>query len=145
MVGAGDKPSASVRSQQRRIYAGTTDRPVSVFASAVAAPQTFFKPRVPSEADSFDVELDAPELNTIRSMAALPSGLLAFTSENVWQLYGQQGFGPGVVRADPLNLEGALELDPLNIRGAVLYIEAASQGVQRVFQEGIAESTRDRA
>ena len=127
-------PSATARFQQRRIYAGTKVRPVTVFASQIGSPTEFYAPAIPAPADAFEFEIDSPELNTIKFLVRLPYGLLAFTSENIWRLSARQGFAPGLVNSEPLNFEGSLDIDPLHIKGSVLYVEEASQSIRTVHQ-----------
>ena len=123
-------PRTSVRFQQRRVYAGSTRRPMTIWASQVGAYSTFGTKRIPSDSDAFEIDLEAEEVNPIRHLIPTSSGMLAFTAEEVFRIHGVDGFGPTTAASDPLQYEGASELQPLFIHGAVLYVEDSGRRVR---------------
>ena len=124
-------PRASARFQQRRLFAGTTRKPMTVWGSRIAAPDVFWCPLIPSAIDAFEVSLESEELNPIKYLTPSLGGLLAFTGENVFRLWGQEAFS-AELSSEPLQFDGAADVEPLRVHGHVLYVEQGSQGVRDI-------------
>jgi hypothetical protein len=123
----GGNPSVPGFIQQRLVLAS---QPKSVQSINMSQPASFFNFNVsfPIEADDgISTQIISSELNDVRSLTQVPTGLVAFTGKAAWLLNG----GGGLSTADPITpanitaqsqaFNGANDLQPIKINMDILY------------------------
>lgn len=128
-----EEPSAVAFFQERRVFAGTDERPDTLFFSATGDYFNFDErtySHVASEALVY--ALAARRRENIRSIVSSLSHLLVFTSASVWTFAGAQGapLGFDSVDAKLVDEVGANYLHPLVVEGMALYARAKGSGVR---------------
>lgn len=113
--------------QQRLTLAGQAQAPQ---AFNMSQPGSFFNYNTsfPSEADDgISANIISEELNDIRNLISVPSGLLAFTGGPSWLLNGGGGIStlnpitPSNITANPQAFNGANDIKPIKINFDILY------------------------
>jgi hypothetical protein len=125
---AGGNPGAPGFIQERLVLAGLQKAVQSVDLSQ---PGSFFNfnTSFPSEAsDAVNATIVAEDLNDIRSVLAVPTGLLMLTGKGAWLLNGGGGLStatpitPTSVQAQPQSFTGANDMPPLKVNYDALYV-----------------------
>ena len=81
-------PALYARFQQRGVYSGLAKKPLTVVGS-LSRKRRLFSTTTPVQAtDSYSYEVDAASLRPIKHMIPLRYGLMLFTDDAVYQLYG---------------------------------------------------------
>lgn len=107
------------------------------FGATSAYPQTFFASRVgqfdnmdksePSRADDSIVgTIASTQVNAIRHLLPMPSGLITLTSGAAWQISGGQpgaAISPSTVTATQQGFNGSSHVPPLQINQDILYVQ----------------------
>ncbi|MDP2270920.1 MAG: hypothetical protein Q8K32_09330 [Archangium sp.] len=127
-----EHPAAVAFFQQRRLFAGSLNRPSSIWPSATdewGNHDRSFPPYL-TDAASFEASFVSRRRESIRSLIT-HRRLLTFTDSSVWSAGG----GDGAVTAASFEMRvedevGATKLQPLVIDGAVLYVKAKGRGVR---------------
>ena len=133
----GTFPRCSTLLQQRRIYAGTDSQPMTLFASRPGLPDNFSSSLSGTDADSFVLTIDAPDVNPIKYCLAFPSSMLAFTENAVWQIKGAEMkavTGASAI-AEPISGTGIADVPPMFIEDEVLYLNSAGSEVRLLRPE----------
>lgn len=134
-----EDPSAVAYFEERRVFAGTTERPGYLFLSASGDYSNYDERRVshvPEEALFY--ELAARRREEIRWIVPLHR-LLIGTSSSIWSFGGTGGepLDPRVVPDAHVEEEiGTVRMAPLVVDGAVLYARAKGVGVRALFFNG---------
>lgn len=128
----GTFPRCSTLLQQRRVYAGTDNQPMTLFGSRPGFPDNFSYSFYGSDADSFELELDAPDVNPIRFCLSFPAGLIAFTESAVHIIKGAEGkvLSPLTGITEPIAGTGSAAVPPLYIEDEVLYLSSTGTEVR---------------
>jgi hypothetical protein len=132
----GNYPAISFTFQKRSGYAGTLNRPLTVWASKVDEPDNFSTPSVLSEDDSYTYRLDLPEtahnLALIRHAVSVQRGLLVFTSVGVMLLASADGEAvtplSGTLEAQ--SYIGSTFIPPLFLGEDIAYIRSQNRGIR---------------
>ncbi len=128
-VGAttGTWPSVTNIFQQRQIYAASDNQPQTLWASRPAQYDNFDISNPVVDNDAYTFTLASKELNVIKSMVAMPGGLVILTAGGAWQLSGG-GEGspitPTKVSATPQAYNGCNDMQPIVINYEILYVQA---------------------
>lgn len=119
-------PSVSAVFQQRQIYAGTLDNPLSIWGSRPGRFNNFDNSAVIVDNDSYEFEVDARQVSTIQHLRAMRGGLLIMNQVGIWQLTGgnQTAVTPTNALAEPQSYTGVSSLPPIQIETDLLYCEA---------------------
>lgn len=122
---SGNDPAVSSVFQQRKVYAGSDNDPLTIWASRPGQYEVMDVSTIIQEDDSYEFELDAEEVAPIRHLLATRSGLVIITQAGIWQLTGGQGVAvtPTNALADPQSYTGCSPLPPLTIDTDILYVE----------------------
>ena len=123
-------PRAAARFQQRRVYAGSSRKPMTLWASRIAAFSTFGRSTIPSAIDAFEIDLEAEEANPIKHLIPMSTAMLAFTAEEVFRVLGANGFSAETTQSFPLQFDGSADVHPLPVHGSLLYVENGGRGVR---------------
>ena len=128
----GTYPGVSTIFQQRQLYAGSLNYPLTIWASRIRDYDNFDYSEITIEADSYEFEIDASQLNRIMHLEPQRGGLLVMTKTGIWQLTGgeQQAVSPTNALADPQTYTGVSELKPIKVDNNLLYVEGKGHGVR---------------
>lgn len=124
--GAGKYPSCVTFIQQRVVYAGTLNRPFKAWVTPVGDFTSMDKSQPPRDTDSLVFELASKRADPIKNLLAMPGGLLAFTTEAVYHIYGGADgapLTPSNINSDPVSRFGAGDLPPIGVGFHVLYTQ----------------------
>lgn len=128
----GTYPGVSTIFQQRQLYAGSLNFPLTIWASKVRDYDNFDYSEITIDSDSYEFEIDASALNRIMHMEPQRGGLLIMTKTGIWQLTGgqEQGVTPSNALADPQTYTGVSSLRPIKVENNLLYVEGKGYGVR---------------
>lgn len=122
---SGNNPRVYKKFQQRGVYAGTSNFPMTLWGSKPKQPENFDISVTLNDGDSYEFELDAGVVKPILHMLALKSGLLSFTENAVTQLKASEGVAltPLNALAEPQLYKGIGIARPLAIGLDVVYAQ----------------------
>jgi hypothetical protein len=129
---SGNNPGVSTVFQQRKIYAGSTNDPLTLWGSKPGEYETMDVSTIVQEDDAYEFEVDSEEVAPIRHLLATRSGLVIITQAGIWQLTGGSGVAvtPTNALADPQSYTGCSILPPLPIDTDILYQEGKGATVR---------------
>ena len=132
-VGAasGNNPAVYKKFQQRGVYAGTNNFPMTIWGSKPGKRENFDISVTINAGDSYEFELDESSIQPIEHLVALRSGLLVFTSKTVTQLRAEQGksISPVDALAEPQVYKGISAAEPVNVDLDVIFAQRFSNAV----------------
>lgn len=117
-------PSVSTVYQQRQIYAGTRNRPLTVFGSRPGKLSDFAVSDVQVADDAFSHEIDSENFSSIRHLIPTRGGIIVMSSGGIWLMSGSNSGAITAtdVQADANVYTGAADLSPLRIDTDLLYL-----------------------
>lgn len=123
-------PSCSTVLQQRRLFAGPTASPLTIFGSKIGAEQNFDYSNVPNAADAFVFPVDTASASPITHMEEIQGTLLIFHTNGVEALRASEGAGISAVNFAFRNQtnQGASAVTPAQIGNDIIY--ASAHGTQ---------------
>lgn len=130
---AGVNPAVSSYFQQRLVYAnGGGDLVQTFWASRVGASYNFDTSTPPQANDAITAELVSLEVNEIKSMVPMPTGLIMLTTNGAWQVNGGAGgvatqggpITPITATATPQAYIGANDVPPIVVNFDILFVQA---------------------
>ena len=131
-------PSVYTRFQQRGVYAGLANEPLTVVGS-IARDKTRFSLAFPTIAtDSYSYTLDAESERPIKHMLALRYGLMLFTDDGITQLRGGDGVAITALSAlaETQGYVSVSDLEPTAINMDVLFMTSLNSELnQMVYTE----------
>lgn len=123
-------PSVAGYFQQRLVLAGLAGAPQTFYLSQPGAPFNFNISN-PIQADNaISASLVSGQLNTIKSMVAMPSGLILLTDRASWLVNGGGGatdsaaVDPSNITANPHSYNGVSDVPPIVANFDILYVQA---------------------
>ncbi len=142
----GNHPAVSFVYQERAGYAGTSNEPMTVFASRLRDFKNFATSRNITAADPYEHTIDAREITPIRHVLPVKAGLMLFTSKNVGLLRGSDGAAPSATVAilDQQSFIGASAVAPALIADDIIYIQHQNRAVRMLSFEANARSYQGR-
>jgi len=128
----GTYPGVSAMFQQRQLYAGSKNFPLTVWASKIRDYDNFDYSEITNESDSYEFELDSPDLNRILHLEPERGGMLIMSKTGIWLLTGgqEQAVSPINALAEPQTFTGVSELKPLKVDNNLLYVDGKGYGVR---------------
>jgi hypothetical protein len=129
---AGVNPAVSSYFQQRLVYANGGGQLVATFwASKVGAPYNFDISNPTQADDAITAALVSLEVNEIKSLIPMPSGLIALTTHGAWQISGGAGgvatqggpITPSSLIATPQAYIGANDVPPILVNYDILFVQ----------------------
>jgi hypothetical protein len=126
-------PQVSSYFQQRLVYANGGGNLVETFwASKTGAPYNFDISNPPQANDAITAELVSLEVNEIKSLIPMPTGLIALTTNGTWQINGGAGgvatqggpITPITITATPQAYIGANDVPPIVVNFDILFVQA---------------------
>jgi hypothetical protein len=129
---SGNYPRTSVLHQQRQLFAGAGNFPLTIDGSRPGLFNNFDYSEISSDGDAYEHEIDSKIVAHIRHLIPTRIGLLAMTRAGIWLLRGSQG-GPVTAtdaQSDPHPFTGVSDVPPLKIDADILYAEDKSGTVR---------------
>lgn len=120
-------PACTTFIQQRLAFAATNVQPYKIWTTPVGDFTSMNRSQPPRDTDSLEFELASERADPIKNLLSMPGGMLAFTSEAVYHIYGGADgspLTPNNINADPVSRFGASNLMPLGVGFHVLYTQA---------------------
>lgn len=130
---AGVNPQCSSYFQQRLVYANGGGNLVQTFwASRVGAPYNFDISNPVQANDAITAALVSLEVNEIKSLVPMPTGLIALTTNGAWIINGGAGgvatqggpITPATATATPQAYIGANDVPPIVVNYDILYVQS---------------------
>lgn len=134
----GNFPAVYTRFQQRGVYAGLANDPLTVVGSLANDKGRFGLAFPPVATDSYSYTLDAESERPIKHMLALRYGLMLFTEDGITQLRGGDGVAITAVSAlaETQGYVSVSDLDPIAINMDVLFMTSLNSELnQMVYTE----------
>lgn len=132
---SGTYPGAVAYYQQRLLFAGTLNRPSTLWGSKPGAFHNFDSGIPVTDGDSYEFTLASQQLNVIKYMIGMPGGLVVLTSGGAWQLSGTQQYAPITptqIMATPQAFHGCSDLQPITIGYEILFVQSAGSIVRNL-------------
>lgn len=128
----GNKPGTVSVFQQRQIYAGTDNQPLTIFGSRPRLFDNFDVTRVLVDNDSYEYDLDEAEASPIDHLLPTRQGMLAMSRAGIFRVTGgaEISVTPLNAVADPQSVTGVSAIPPLTIDVDILYIESKGSTVR---------------
>lgn len=128
---SGNWPQCSARVAQRRIYGGTINLPMNIFASVPGLEQDFSTSLLNAASDAFDLSLDSNELTPIKYIIPASIGFFVFTESNVFQVRGADDslISASTIIAERKSKLGIGRVPPVQVSDVVLFLNQNSLGV----------------
>lgn len=123
---SGTYPACVTYFQQRRAFGGTPNFPESIVLSQPGAYTNFDTSAVSSASDGITISIASRQDNSIKSMVAMPTGLIVFTTGGGFLISGgnqNAAITPSDIVAFPQASSGANDLPPLVVNYDVLYCQ----------------------
>lgn len=131
---SGNNPKASARMQQRRVYAGTVNLPMSLFWSQINQEDSYRFSEQSLISDAFDLNVDSSQLTPIYALVKMDLGLLVFTQSEVLIVRGADDavLTTSTARNDVVASTGSINLKPLKVGDSCLYVTEGASGVTAI-------------
>ena len=125
--GAGDYPGAASYFEQRRCFAGTTNRPQNIWMTKSGSESNMSYSLPTRDDDRIAFRVAAREANTIRHIVPLTQ-LLLLTSSSEWRVtsVNSDAITPTTISVRPQSYVGASNVQPVLINNTLIY--GASRG-----------------
>lgn len=139
---SGNNPAVYKKFQQRGVYAGTLNYPMTIYGSRAGQTENYDVNVILQEDDSYTFALDESSIQPIEHLVALRSGLLVFTSQTVTQLKSGQGkaLSPINALAEPQVYKGISSAKPLTVELDVIFCQQFSNAVNAMMYTEYTES-----
>ena len=131
--GAGDYPGAVSYFEQRRVFAGTTNRPQNLWATRSSTESNLTSSIPVRDDDAIAFRIAAREANSIRHIVPL-SDMLLLTSSAVWRVtsVNADALTPTSINVRPQSHTGANNVQPVTTDSSLLYSAAKGGHVREV-------------
>ena len=130
---AGNYPSCVTYFEQRRMFAGTTNNPQTVYGTRSATESNLNTSMPSNAADALSFTIKAQQQNAIKHLVPM-NDLLALTVGGVWKIgtNNSQALAPATLSVRPQNYYGANSVHPLVTGNSVLYVESNGRRVRDI-------------
>lgn len=132
-TGANDYPAATTYHEQRRWFAGTANKPQTIWATRNAT-QTNLTSSVPSQDDDgMEFRIASRQQNAIRHLLPL-SDLIAMTVGGEFRVYADNApaITPTSLSVKPQGYAGASNVQPALTSGSILYVQSQGSRVREM-------------
>jgi hypothetical protein len=126
-TGSGNYPSAVSYFEQRRVFAGTVNKPQNVWATRSGTESNLSSSIPVRDDDAISFRIAAREVNTVRHIVPLDD-LILLTASAEWSVtsVNTDALTPTSLRARPKSYVGANDVQPVTVNSTILY--AAARG-----------------
>lgn len=117
-------PATSTLFQQRQIYAGSDNAPLTIFGSKPGQFKNFDAGEIIISSDAYEFDIEASTVSPIRHLMNMRGGLLLMSAAGIWQLTGGSTLAvtPTNAFAEPQTYFGAASVEPFNVDTDILYV-----------------------
>lgn len=133
----GNNPGAVAYFQQRLVYAASDAFPMTFWMSQPGSYNNFNISNPIQDDDAITGTLVSLQVNAIKSMIAMPGGLIMLTAKGAWQVSGGGGgiaantpITPADATAIPQAYNGANDVPPIVTNQDILYVQAKGSAVR---------------
>ena len=132
-TGAGDYPTATTYHEQRRWFAGTTNKPQVVWATRTGTESNLTSSLPSRDADGLELRVASMQNNQIRHLVPL-ADMIAFTAGGEFRMFadGAPAITPSSVSIKPQGYSGASNTQPVVSSGSVLYVQAQGSRIREL-------------
>jgi Ubiquitin-activating enzyme E1 FCCH domain len=123
----GTFPSCCCYFQQRKVFAGSLNAPETIWMSQTGNFNNMDVSDPTRDSDAITATLASQQVNVIKWLAGMTSGLIVGTASGAWQVSGGQFLAPITPSnfiAQPQAFNGASDVPPLQVNYDLLYIQA---------------------
>ncbi|CAN5950712.1 unnamed protein product [Sphagnum jensenii] len=124
---SGNNPAVCTYFQQRLVYGATENAPESLFFSQTGNFNNFDTSLVVLDSDAITASLAGRQVNYIKALVPMSTGLVAFTSGGAFLISGGNqvaAITPSSISALPQASSGANDVPPIVVNYNILYIQA---------------------
>lgn len=132
-AGTGDYPATTTYHEQRRWFAGTSNKPQVLWATRTGT-ESNLTSSIPTRGDdAMELRIASGQYNRIRHLVAL-SDLIAFTAGGEFRIYsdGAPAITPTSVTIKPQGYAGASNVQPVVTAGSILYVQAQGSRIREL-------------
>ena len=132
-TGTGDYPTATTYHEQRRWFAGTTNKPQVVWATRTGTESNLTSSLPSRDADGLELRVASMQNNQIRHLVPL-ADMIAFTAGGEFRMFadGAPAITPSSVSIKPQGYSGASNVQPVVSSGSVLYVQAQGSRIREL-------------
>lgn len=139
----GTYPSVSAFFQQRLVLAASYNEPSTLWGSKPGQYENMDVTVPTNSGDAFTFTLSSNEVNNIKSLVAMPGGLVIFTGSAIWQLSGSGINAPVLPTnavANPQSYHGAGDLQPIAVDYNILYPQISMTVIHELTYNAVAQN-----
>lgn len=119
--------------QQRKVYANSLNDPQRFWMSRPGLFSNFDKSSPIKDDDMITGVLASQQVNNIKHMVAMPSGLIMLTGGGAWQISGGSSgaaLSPRSITANPQAYNGVSNVPPIVVNSDILYVQSVGSIVR---------------
>lgn len=130
----GTFPGCAATFQQRAVYAGTINQPLTLFGSRINDHGNFSFSQIVTDADPYEFDVDTTRFSTIRHVLPTKQGLMLFLDEFVAILRGPDGQSVTALNKaiDVISYQGSSRVAPIFAEEDVLYCSQQRNSLIRI-------------
>ncbi len=124
---SGTYPGVTTYFQQRQWFAASTNYPETLWASKVGAYENFDRSSPITDSDSLELTISSSQVNDIKSLIAMPGGLVVLSGSGAWQVSGgdqNNAVTPKTAVASAQAYNGCSDVPPIVINYDILYVQS---------------------
>lgn len=124
---AGNNPGCASYFSQRLVYAGSNANPLTLYASQPGLYANFNTSFPSQEDDALTETLVSAQVNAVKWMISMQSGLVVGTAKGAWLVNGGSAgaaFTVSTATAVPQAYNGASDVQPIVVNNDILYVQA---------------------
>lgn len=127
----GNDPSVMAIFQQRAVFGGTTNLPMTVFGSKPGLFNNFDVSPIVNAGDGYTFTLDSRDVSPIKHLVPLRNGLITFTQSSIQQLKAETGKAVSAVNAfaETQSIKSVSDVKPVVIDLDVLFTQEQGSAV----------------
>lgn len=132
-TGAGDYPAAVTYHEQRRWFAGSTNKPQSITGTRTGTQANLTGSTPLRDDDALEFKIASRQQNAIRHLVPL-SDLIALTVGGEFRIYsdGAPAITPTTLTVKPQGYSGASNVQPALTNGSILYVQSQGSRVREL-------------
>lgn len=141
---SGNFPGTSAIFEQRKVYGGTLNEPLTVFGTKPGDYDNHDRSVALDPTDAYEYEIESEEVAPIRHLLPLQTGLLVASKSGAWLFHGVDN---GTVTAlaaksDPISFNGFSQVSPLRVDNDVVYTQEGGSVVRALVFNPFSRSSQ---
>lgn len=139
--GVGNYPACVDYFEQRKAFAGTENRPQTIWMTQIASESNMLQSLPTKATDSINFRMAGREQNAVKFMAALQD-LILFTENSEWRVGATEGsvLTPSSVSVKQQSANGCADVKPVVANNAILFVQSGSNRVLKLNYNWNAQS-----